>query len=190
MEHARKYFLLLFQPKIALMVLLGVSVFALGAAFTAEYVFDLKPCLLCIYQRVPYAVVIAVTGLALALKASDKPLFFVLLFLSQVFFAGVLVGAYQIGVEQQWWEATESCKAASNPESFDEIKAQIMGTALADCRYPEWSLFGLTFAGYNTILSLFLEVYTILVAVLFAKRERLFKNLQAEGQAKDVDEVS
>ncbi|MGZ8994968.1 MAG: disulfide bond formation protein B, partial [Rhodospirillales bacterium] len=31
------------------------SLFALAAAFLGEHVFGLEPCILCLYERVPYA---------------------------------------------------------------------------------------------------------------------------------------
>lgn len=46
----------LFQPRIFGAGIALFSFTALAMAFTAEYVFDLKPCILCIYQRIPFAV--------------------------------------------------------------------------------------------------------------------------------------
>ena len=40
----------------ALLILVGVG--SLGAAYTAQFGFDLEPCVLCLYQRVPFAIAI------------------------------------------------------------------------------------------------------------------------------------
>lgn len=50
--------------------LAAISAFALSMAFTAQYIFGLEPCILCLYQRIPYALVIALglTGFLTAPK--------------------------------------------------------------------------------------------------------------------------
>ena len=38
-------------------VLLLIAFTALGSAYTAEFAYSLEPCVLCIYQRIPFAVI-------------------------------------------------------------------------------------------------------------------------------------
>ena len=50
-------FLLVTRPALGLIAL--ASAVALSAAFIGQYIFDLPPCDLCIYQRYPYVIAIA-----------------------------------------------------------------------------------------------------------------------------------
>jgi len=43
-------------PRLIPFAVFAAAVFALGNAYTAQYAFDLEPCILCLYQRVPYVV--------------------------------------------------------------------------------------------------------------------------------------
>ena len=51
---------------LALGTVLAASVVVLGTALLSQYVGGLQPCILCLYQRVPYGVVIVLTALVLA----------------------------------------------------------------------------------------------------------------------------
>ncbi|MBL4690180.1 MAG: disulfide bond formation protein B, partial [Rhodospirillales bacterium] len=49
----------------------AASVAALANAYIAQYTFDLEPCILCLYQRVPYAVA-GVLGLVAMLVPGQR----------------------------------------------------------------------------------------------------------------------
>jgi disulfide bond formation protein DsbB len=80
-----------------------ISAGMLGTAFTFQYVGGLYPCVLCIYQRIPYAVVI-VLGLwgAVTLRAG-RPLSFTAYFLAAAcalaFFVDAGIAGFHVGVE-------------------------------------------------------------------------------------------
>ena len=40
------------------LAILAVSIGSLAMAFAAQYLFGLDPCILCLYQRIPYAVTV------------------------------------------------------------------------------------------------------------------------------------
>ncbi|MBT3703786.1 MAG: disulfide bond formation protein B, partial [Alphaproteobacteria bacterium] len=52
--------------------------------------------------------------------------------------------------------------------SIDELRAQIMATPVIRCNDIQWSLFGISMAGYNVLTSLALAGF----ALLAAKRNR------------------
>ena len=54
-------------------LLIAVGLFSLGAAFGSQYFGGLQPCILCIYQRYPYGVVITL-GVLLALLSRHRAL--------------------------------------------------------------------------------------------------------------------
>ncbi len=60
-------------PRTSALFLLAASAGSLLAAFFFQYVVGLQPCILCIWQRWPYAVVIVLTILALTVAAARSP---------------------------------------------------------------------------------------------------------------------
>jgi len=159
-----------FLFKHSLSIALLASIGTLGAVFTAEYGFLLKPCVLCVYQRWPYAAVIALVFLALILKNKISEVYFqAVVALSFAVTAGV--GAFHVGVEKSWWQGSAECSAdTSSTLSLQELRAQIMSAPLVKCNEVAWELFGISMAGYN-----FLFASAMVIFMLFAIRHNLLK---------------
>lgn len=126
---------------------------ALAAAFVAQYGFDLQPCILCLYQRVPYAVVMILGGAAyFAPRAVARGL---VALIGLAFIVGAGIAAFHVGVEQHWWQGTAACTGDKlDTSSLEALRAQIMSTKVAQCDKVAWSLFGISMAGYNVAASL------------------------------------
>ena len=60
------------MKKGGLVILLLASTFALVFAYVLQFVFDYQPCILCLYQRLPFFAIIALSAVGLALFSSDK----------------------------------------------------------------------------------------------------------------------
>ncbi|MCC3304138.1 disulfide bond formation protein B [Sneathiella sp. HT1-7] len=151
--------------KNALWVALLGSVGALGAAFIAQYVFDLWPCVLCLYQRWPYAavIVISLAGIALHKRIGAGPF---LLLCALGFAVTAAVAGYHVGVEQGWWEGTAECVGdTAKASNLQELKAKIMSTPIVRCDEVAWSLFGISMAGYNVIAGVILTVFSLFAAL-------------------------
>ncbi|WP_169567068.1 disulfide bond formation protein B [Sneathiella limimaris] len=148
--------------KSSLWIALLVSVLTLGAVFVAQYGFDLQPCVLCVYQRWPYAAVIAICLLAVLLKNQIAQIWFKLL--AAIAFATTAgIAAFHVGVEQKWWKGTSSCSADSIPvKSLAELKAQIMAAPITKCDEIAWEMFGISMAGYNFLLAVVMVVFMLL----------------------------
>jgi disulfide bond formation protein DsbB len=150
-------------------VALLASVGALGTAFTAQYVFDLWPCVLCLYQRWPYAAVIvfALAGVALKKRYGSGPF----LFLCAAGFAvTAAIGGYHVGVEQGWWEGTAECVGdTAKATSLQDLKAKIMSTPIVRCDEIAWSFLGVSMAGYNVIAGVILAVFSLFAALTSSK---------------------
>jgi disulfide bond formation protein DsbB len=154
----------------ALIVALIAAFVALGSAFIAQYVFDLWPCVLCLYQRWPYAAVIliALFGFAIRKKMGSG----VFLFLCAISFAiTASIGGFHVGVEQGWWEGTAECVGdASQALSIQDLKAQIMSAPLVRCDDVAWSLFGISMAGYNMLYATILALFCVVAGMKSYRR--------------------
>ena len=132
--------------------LAAIAAGALTAALIAQYVYGLAPCVLCIYQRIPYAVIVV-----LGLMAGFGPKRFVrfsLYLISAALAVELALAVFHVGVEQKWWEGTSACKINLEGADAAAILEQIRTAPRALCTDIAWSLFGISMAGYNALLSL------------------------------------
>ncbi|WP_340148428.1 disulfide bond formation protein B [uncultured Sneathiella sp.] len=154
-----------FLDKNALWITLLSAIVALGTAFTAQYVFDLWPCVLCLYQRWPYAAVIVVSIIGIALRKRMGAGFFLML-CALAFAVTAGIGGYHVGVEQGWWEGSQECVGdTAKADSLQDLKAKIMSTPIVRCDDVAWSLFGISMAGYNFIAAAILAVFSFMAAL-------------------------
>jgi len=150
------------SPVRALALVLAASVIVLGSALASQYIGGLRPCILCLYQRVPYAAVIALTALALLAPAVGRPLRpalvrRILALCAVIFLVGAGIAAFHVGVEQGWWTGTETCSGPDlNAMSPSQLRAHLMQAPIVRCDEVAWALFGISMAGYNVLVSLVL----------------------------------
>jgi disulfide bond formation protein DsbB len=133
----------------ALGPILGSLALLLGA-LGFQYLGGLAPCHLCLLQRWPHAIAIALGLLLLAWPR--RPL---ALIAALVVLAGAGIAGYHVGVEQGWWQGPASCTApVPGASSAGDLLDQILATPVVLCDQVAWSLWGISMAGWNAILSL------------------------------------
>jgi disulfide bond formation protein DsbB len=143
---------LLNDPAKVILGLTLASVAILGSALLSQYVGGLFPCVLCYYQRIPYAAAIGLGVYALTLRASLGRVGLVAtVVLLSVFLLGTAgIGLFHVGVEQHWWQGTAACGtrplAGLTPAQIREI---LLNTPVVRCDEPAWTMFGISMAGYN-----------------------------------------
>jgi disulfide bond formation protein DsbB len=134
---------------IALLSALGSSAMLLGA-FGFQIIGEMTPCKLCIWQRWPHGLAFVVGALVFFVP---NRWFYVLGGLIVLFGAGVAL--YHTGVEQDWWQGPTTCTSQGiSGLSSDELMAQIMSAPLVRCDEIPWSMFGLSMAAWNGVISL------------------------------------
>lgn len=146
-----------------------VSGLSLIAALIGQYGFDLHPCVLCIYQRIPFIFIVCLAGLSLILKHDRAHLgLAIMTFMAFIINAGI--AAFHTGVERQWWEGTSSCGGAlpKNP-TLEELREAILNAPTARCDEIPFELFGLSMANYNVLLCLIMAGFVL----VYLKRNHL-----------------
>lgn len=151
------------QPDWARVTPFGVAfacVGALGVAYTAQYGFGLEPCILCLYQRIPYAVA-GVLALAAILMPRGTGRWVLLAICVPVFLTGAGIAFYHTGVEQHWWASAAGCGGTlASFSSAEDLQASLLAPPVKACDDVDWTLFGLSMTVYNTALFLSLAVAT------------------------------
>lgn len=149
--------------------MLLASVAVLGTALLSQYWGGLRPCELCLYQRWPWAAAIVIALLAL-FAGGRGALPWLAVALMVVFIFGAGLAFYHVGVEQHWFAGPSACTATTGKATtLEELKRQLSATAPVLCDKVQWSLFGVSLAGWNLLASLGM---TAICAVIFAQTRR------------------
>ena len=130
-------------------------------AYIAEYGFDLKPCHLCLYQRIPYLAVMFASLLAFVFREKPKLWKILIIICAILFFIGATIAFYHVGVEHHWFEGLTSCSSQQQiPKTVEEMRAQLLATPIVRCDVPAFVFLGLSMAGWNMLWSALLGVVT------------------------------
>lgn len=144
----------------------AASALLLAAALWFQFVEGLAPCTLCVWQRWPHVVAVALAGVgawfgwrwAVALAAL-------------ALLGGAGVAMFHVGVEQGWWEGLATCSSGPIAGlSTDALLDQIRNAPIARCDEVPWSLLGLSMAAWNGLASLGLACAAALAAAGLAKQ--------------------
>lgn len=136
---------------------------ALTLAVVAQYGFDLRPCNLCLIQRVPFA--LAGLAAAAALRP-DAPSGRLLILAGLLLLINGGIAFYHVGVEQHWW-ASAVCSGGDQAQvAVSDLLAEMSRPVEAQCDQPAWSFHGITMAMLNVPFSALSGL-----AVLWASRK-------------------
>lgn len=133
---------------IALLLPLALMAGALGS----QYLGRLVPCDMCMWQRYPHYAAIVAAALAILLRRTPLSLPLTML-------AGLLIlvsggiGGFHAGVEYHWWKGPQHCTGQATGHGADFLKS-LLAQPLIQCDVPQWTLFGISLAGFNFIFSI------------------------------------
>ena len=128
-----------------------LAVAALVVAFVAQYGFNLQPCPLCLYQRLPYFAVLGVGMVAgFAFKGYSK---IITLLLMGVWAISLILGGYHAGVEAGFWTFPACASSSQGADSIAELEAMIHQATVTPCDRPAFLLAGLSMADMNMAFS-------------------------------------
>jgi disulfide bond formation protein DsbB len=137
---------------------LAMSAVVLGAALASQYWGGLVPCELCVLQRWPWAVAITISIVALFVGHRGS-LPWVALVLGLVFIVSIGFAFYHLGVEQHWFAGPSACtSSAAAPATPDEMRQRILNAQVVRCDQAQWSLYGVSLAGWNLLASFAMAV--------------------------------
>jgi disulfide bond formation protein DsbB len=143
-----------FEKKILFLILITSSIILLTAIIIGQLM-NAPPCELCIYQRIPYFIIIILVLINFNrnfnLILNIKTICFIS---SLLFLSSSTIAIYHVGVEKGFFQT--SC-APNQPQSFslEEIQKAIHSPITPSCNNIPIELFGISMAGYNFIASLF-----------------------------------
>ena len=132
------------------LVALAAPLLLYGGALVSQYVFGLHPCEMCYWQRWPHQAAIVFAALALLLRGNDQAMRALTLLAAVAIAISGAIGIFHAGVEYGFWEGLTTCSSgASGPISLNDI----MAAPITRCDVPQWTLGGVSLAGFNAIFS-------------------------------------
>jgi disulfide bond formation protein DsbB len=126
----------------------------LAGAWGFQLIGGYPPCEMCHWQRWPHYAALPVAALAFVASGRTRAALVVLAAL--LIGASGVIGVMHAGVEYHWWQGFTACTSPVSLEGATpaERLAALMRQPIVRCDTPQWSLFGISLAGFNAILSL------------------------------------
>src|SRR4051794_5968926 len=150
------------QPVTAAAVVITiVGLLTIAGFFTFQYVLGYPPCPLCLEQRYAFYVSVPLAAmilLRLSIGFSRKVITLALLAIAVAMLWNAGLGTYHSGVEWHWWQGPTECSGAvpNLNTGGGTILDLINKTRVVRCDEAAWRFLGLSLAGYNVLVSLFL----------------------------------
>jgi disulfide bond formation protein DsbB len=147
-----------------LIILAGFgSAAVLLAAFGFQYIGGLHPCVMCLWQRWPHAVVIGV-----AIIGAFVPLRIIAAFGALGMMGNAGLALYHTGVERDWWLGPQTCGQSGAEDVTSLSAAALLDTAtgpnLVLCNQIAWEFLGLSMASWNGVICLGLSMIWAMAA--------------------------
>lgn len=117
----------------------------LAGAWGSQLIGHLYPCEMCHWQRWPHYAALGIALLAFLIKPLRQPL--VALAAIAILISGG-IGVFHAGVEYHWWEGFTTCSRIGGATLAD-----IMHAPIVRCDTAQWTLFGISLAGFNAMIS-------------------------------------
>ncbi|MEG3123788.1 disulfide bond formation protein B [Sphingomonas sp. GB1N7] len=127
----------------------------LAGAWGSQLIGHLVPCEMCHWQRWPHYAAVLIAALAFFVPGTSARRALVLLAAIAIAISGA-IGVAHAGVEYHWWQGFTACTSTvgGSGGTPEEMLARIMNAPIVRCDVAQWSLFGVSLAGFNAILSL------------------------------------
>ena len=137
------------STKKTFLYLLIYSILSLSFALFLEYYLGYKPCQLCLYQRIPYLLILIFSFVGFFFPKNLYWLYTIMIF----FISSTIISGYHSGIEFGLLNESSSC-ASNSIESLDKTKLlESLSNSMPSCKDIEFKLFGLSLATINFLIS-------------------------------------
>tara|TARA_B100001540_G_scaffold259868_1_gene238358 strand:- start:831 stop:1310 length:480 start_codon:yes stop_codon:yes gene_type:complete len=141
-----------------------ISIFTLLSAVYIEYILGVKPCILCLYQRVPYIIAIFFCFFGYYNLKNRLWIYFLVI----TFLISAILSGYHVGIENNVFNEFSGCTSNnSNITNKDELLKALKETQ-PNCKDVTFKLLGFSLATIN----LFLSIIIIILSIKIIKNEK------------------
>ncbi len=140
------------------------GILVINAALFLQFGLGVQPCVLCVYQRIPYLVVATLGTTALVFGRRRRVRVALLALSALALLIGCAIAVFHLGIENHWWAGTAGCGVPPPAATVEELRARLLTGPVVRCDEVSWSLFGISLAGYNIPLTLAMATFAISAA--------------------------
>ena len=150
--------MLLNIKKYYFLIVFIISSIIIVSAYILEYIYNFPPCKLCIYQRIPYFLILFLCATSFLMEYRNIH-FYAIFFL---FFSSFLIASFHSLVERGLIEYNSGCSSSINDfESIEDLRDHLESVALTKCDEIIFSIMGLSLANINSLISFSLVLFNI-----------------------------
>lgn len=133
-------------------LVLAIASVTIVAALAFEHLGGYAACPLCLQERYAYYFAVPASALALLLARGQATgtARILLVLIALAFIANAVAGIYHAGIEWDWWEGPATCAGGFDLEWREGGVAE---TPVIRCDEASWRFLGLSFAGWNAVIS-------------------------------------
>ncbi len=137
-----------------------IGFFTILGAWGFELIGGYEPCELCLGQRIPYYVGLPLLVLIIGgwSKIPAKLRIAMTLVVAAIFLWSTYLGAFHAGVEWKFWPGPTACAGTGEGLDFSALSS-INDARVVPCDDPEFRFLGLSFAGYNALISALIAAF-------------------------------
>lgn len=154
--------------KAASIFVLVASIVALSIAYIFQFI-GYTPCKLCLYDRIPYFILIALASISICYNR-----WYIIVMIILVMIAEILLAGFHVGVEHHIFSFKTACSNPANlAENVEQFKQLLETAPTVPCDKPTLFFLGLSMASWNFICSiLLLLIYSLLLYANYQKKVR------------------
>jgi disulfide bond formation protein DsbB len=148
------------KNKLYFLGLIGLATIAISFAFFVEYILGFEPCILCLYQRVPYYLLMLI-GIGGLILPNAKYLIYLAML---VFGLSAILAGYHTGIERELFSPSNTCNPGFTipaDASAVEMREMLYNVPVATCTRAAFKVLGISMTEWNLILNLSLLMYSI-----------------------------
>tara|TARA_B100002003_G_scaffold247648_1_gene279625 strand:- start:127 stop:606 length:480 start_codon:yes stop_codon:yes gene_type:complete len=149
----------IFEIKKFYIIIFIISLLSLLIALYIEFFLYYQPCKLCIYQRIPYLIAIFITFLGINYSKNLIWLYVLLI----IFFSSLILSGYHLGIEQEIFKEFSGCTVNSINITDKNELLKLLNSDVKSCKNIDFTIFGLSLAAINFLLSFFILVLILKV---------------------------
>jgi len=142
------------RPRLLATISFVLGLATIAGAWGSQLFGGLVPCELCLEQRMPYYWGLPLLALVLLLwnRLPRAVWYLGLLLVLLTFVWSTYLAGYHAGVEYGFWPGPTACTGTGVDVSFSDL-TNLNAARIVPCDKIQFSLFGVTLAGANTLIS-------------------------------------
>ncbi len=137
-----------------------IGFFTIVGAWGFELIGGYVPCELCLGQRLPYYIGLPLLAVIIGGWASipAKVRIALTLGVAGIFVWSIYLGAFHAGVEWKFWPGPTACTGTGAGLDFSSLN-NLDAARVVPCDEPQFRFLGISFAGYNALISALISVF-------------------------------